>query len=101
MGGGQRPWSAADVPDQRGRTAVVTGANSGIGFEAARVLAERGATTILACRDLGRGEQAAARIEAAAPSAAVTVVRLDLASLASVRKAADVIAAGHERLDLL
>jgi NAD(P)-dependent dehydrogenase (short-subunit alcohol dehydrogenase family) len=101
MGGGQRPWSAADVPDQHGRTAVVTGANSGIGFEAARVLAERGATTILACRDLGRGKQAAARIEAAAPSAAVTVVRLDLASLASVREAAEVIAAGHERLDLL
>src|SRR6516165_10014527 len=51
----QGPWTVADVPDQSGRTAVVTGANSGIGFEAAAVLTRRGAVTVLACRDAGKG----------------------------------------------
>jgi NAD(P)-dependent dehydrogenase (short-subunit alcohol dehydrogenase family) len=97
----QGPWTVADVPDQSGRTAVVTGANSGIGFEAAAVLARRGADTILACRDAVKGEAAAARVTAAAPGATVSVVRLDLASLGSVRAAAAEILAGHQRLDLL
>ena len=77
-------WREPDVPEQAGRTAVVTGANSGIGFETARVLAERGAAVVLACRDPGRASDAAARIAAAAPRASLSVVRLDLASLASV-----------------
>ena len=64
---GQGPWTVADVPDQQGRTAVVTGANTGIGFEAAAVLAQRGAITVLACRDTGKAERAAARLSAAAP----------------------------------
>jgi NAD(P)-dependent dehydrogenase (short-subunit alcohol dehydrogenase family) len=97
----RQPWTAADVPDQRGRTVVVTGANTGIGFEAAAVLAQRGAVTILACRDTGKADRAAARLTAATPDAAVSVVRLDLASLDSVRAAAAEIRAGHERLDLL
>src|SRR5215468_7522172 len=97
----QGPWTVADVPDQSGRTTVVTGANSGIGFEAAAVLARRGADTVLACRDVGKAEAAAARMTAAAPGAAVSVVRLDLASLDSVRAAAAEILAGHQRLDLL
>ena len=98
---GQGPWTVADVPGQQGRTAVVTGANTGIGFEAAAVLAQRGAVTILACRDTGKAERAAARLSAAAPQATVSVVRLDLASLDSVRAAAEQIRASHERLDLL
>jgi NAD(P)-dependent dehydrogenase (short-subunit alcohol dehydrogenase family) len=97
----QGPWTVADVPDQAGRTAVVTGANSGIGFEAAMVLAQRGADTILACRDTAKAEAAAARMTAAAPGATVSVVGLDLASLDSVRAAAAQILAGHQRLDLL
>jgi NAD(P)-dependent dehydrogenase (short-subunit alcohol dehydrogenase family) len=97
----QGPWTVADVPDQSGRTAVVTGANSGIGFEAAAVLARRGADTVLACRDAGRAQAAAARLTAAAPGATVSVVRLDLASLDSIRTAAAQILAGHQRLDLL
>jgi NAD(P)-dependent dehydrogenase (short-subunit alcohol dehydrogenase family) len=101
MTDGQRPWRAADVPGQQGRTAVVTGANSGIGFEAALVLAQRGAATVLACRDERKGKEAAARIEAAAPGSVVSVARLDLASLASVREAAEQITSGHPRLDLL
>jgi NAD(P)-dependent dehydrogenase (short-subunit alcohol dehydrogenase family) len=94
-------WTAADVPDQAGRMAVITGANSGIGFETARVLAEHGAAVILACRDAGKAKDAAARIAVTAPQAAVTVIRLDLASLASVREAADEIRASHDLLDLL
>jgi NAD(P)-dependent dehydrogenase (short-subunit alcohol dehydrogenase family) len=101
MANGQRLWTAADVTDQRGRTAVLTGANSGIGFETAMVLAARGAVTVLACRDVGKGKQAADRISAGSPGAQVTVVQLDLSSLASVRQAADEIRTSHERLDLL
>jgi NAD(P)-dependent dehydrogenase (short-subunit alcohol dehydrogenase family) len=86
------------VPDQSGRTAVVTGANSGLGFETARVLAEHGATVILACRDVARGEAAAARIGGPGP---VLVQHLDLGSLASVRAAASEIHTRHQRLDLL
>ena len=87
-----------DVPDQGGRTAVVTGANSGIGFETARVLAERGATVILACRDVARGEAAAARISGPGP---VATAPLDLSSLASVRAAAGQLHERYQRLDLL
>jgi NAD(P)-dependent dehydrogenase (short-subunit alcohol dehydrogenase family) len=97
----QGPWTVADVPDQHGRTAVVTGANTGIGFEAAAVLAQRGAVTILACRDTGKAERAAARLSAATPDVSVSVVPLDLGSLDSIRAAAEQIRASHERLDLL
>jgi NAD(P)-dependent dehydrogenase (short-subunit alcohol dehydrogenase family) len=96
-----RRWTEADVPQQRGRTAVITGANSGIGFEAARVLAQRGARVVLACRDLVRGDAAAARVREAAPDATVDVVRLDLASLASVREAARRLGDEYPRIDLL
>jgi len=86
------------VPDQAGRTAVITGANSGIGFETAQVLAERGATVILACRDVARATAAAARIGGPGP---VLVRQLDLGSLASVRAAASELHASQQRLDLL
>jgi NAD(P)-dependent dehydrogenase (short-subunit alcohol dehydrogenase family) len=94
-------WTAADVPDQAGRTAVITGANTGIGFEAAQVLAARGARVILACRDLGRAKDAAARIGTATPGAGAEVVRLDLGSLASVREAAGELRSRCDRIDLL
>src|SRR5580704_7250051 len=95
------PWTEADVPDQAGRTAVITGGNSGIGFEAARVLAGRGARLILGCRDQGKAHDAVTRIRAAAPGANVRVVPLDLASLESVRVPAAQIRPASEGIDLL
>ena len=94
-------WAGGDVPGQQGRLAVVTGANTGLGFETARVLAARGASVVLAVRDTGKGKAAAARIAGAAPGAAVTVQPLDLASLESVRAAAGALRARHPAIDLL
>jgi NAD(P)-dependent dehydrogenase (short-subunit alcohol dehydrogenase family) len=99
--GADTRWTAADVPDQRGRTAVVTGANSGIGFETAKVLAARGARVLLACRDERKAAEAVAAIVAAAPAAEVEVVPLDLGSLRSVREAAEKIRSAVHRIDLL
>jgi NAD(P)-dependent dehydrogenase (short-subunit alcohol dehydrogenase family) len=78
-------WSAADIPDQAGRRAIVTGANSGIGLVAARELARHGAAVVLACRNQAKGEAALAEVRAAAPEADVKLATLDLADLASVR----------------
>jgi NAD(P)-dependent dehydrogenase (short-subunit alcohol dehydrogenase family) len=82
-------WTTADIPDQHGRRVVVTGANSGIGFAAARELARAGADVVLACRDTAKGDAAAARIRETAPDATLTVAALDLADLASVRDFAE------------
>jgi NAD(P)-dependent dehydrogenase (short-subunit alcohol dehydrogenase family) len=97
---GATAWSEADVPDQAGRTAVVTGANAGIGLETARVLAGRRAHVVLACRDPRKGKDAAAAIGSGFPHADLNVVHLDLASLASVREAAVELCA-LDRIDLL
>jgi NAD(P)-dependent dehydrogenase (short-subunit alcohol dehydrogenase family) len=94
-------WSEADVPDQTGRTAIVTGSNSGIGLETARVLARRGARVVLACRTPEKARDAAAHIGSGRPTANVRVVRLDLASLDSVRAVADALRSTFERIDLL
>jgi NAD(P)-dependent dehydrogenase (short-subunit alcohol dehydrogenase family) len=95
-------WTTDDVPGQQGgRLAVVTGANTGLGFETAQVLATGGASVVLAVRNVEKGKQAAARIVAAAPGATVTVQELDLSSLDSVRAAAAELRAGHPRIDLL
>jgi NAD(P)-dependent dehydrogenase (short-subunit alcohol dehydrogenase family) len=89
-------WTEQHIPDQHGRVAVVTGANSGLGFETARMLAEHGASVVLAVRDVEKGKQAAARIQGD-----VSVQALDLASLASIRSAAADLRATHPRIDLL
>jgi NAD(P)-dependent dehydrogenase (short-subunit alcohol dehydrogenase family) len=94
-------WSAADVPDQTGRVAIVTGSNTGIGYEAAAVLAGKGAHVVLAVRNLDKGNDAAGRIKAASPNAVVTVQELDLTSLDNIRNAADELRANHPRIDLL
>jgi NAD(P)-dependent dehydrogenase (short-subunit alcohol dehydrogenase family) len=113
-------WTEQHIPDQRGRVAIVTGANTGLGFQTARMLALHGATVVLAVRDVEKGERAATRIteEAAARGVAarhraaavrgeagvaggVTVQALDLACLDSVRSAAADLRAAHPRIDLL
>jgi NAD(P)-dependent dehydrogenase (short-subunit alcohol dehydrogenase family) len=94
-------WAAADVPDQSGRVAIVTGANSGLGFDTAAVLADKGAHVVLAVRNLDKGNQAADRIKSKSPNAVIAVQELDLTSLDSVRKAADELRANNPRIDLL
>jgi NAD(P)-dependent dehydrogenase (short-subunit alcohol dehydrogenase family) len=94
-------WTSEDVPGQQGRLAVVTGANTGLGFETARVLAARGASVVLAVRDIEKGKRAAARIADSAPGANVMVQPLDLTSLDSIRAAAAELRAKHPRIDLL
>ena len=94
-------WDADDIPDQTGRIAVVTGANSGIGLVAARELARKGALVVLACRNLDKGRAALAEVERAASGPEPELEQLDLASLASVRSFADRFEAKHGGLDLL
>ncbi|MDP7704699.1 MULTISPECIES: SDR family NAD(P)-dependent oxidoreductase [unclassified Mycobacterium] len=94
-------WTATDIPDQTGRTAVITGANTGLGFETAAALAAHGARVVLAVRNLDKGKQAVDRITAATPGAEVQLQELDLGSLASVRDAAAQLRANHDRIDLL
>lgn len=77
-------WTASDIPDQTGRRAIVTGANSGLGFETALALAGHGAEVTLAVRDMTKGEAAAEQIRARSPQASIEVRRLDLADLASI-----------------
>jgi NAD(P)-dependent dehydrogenase (short-subunit alcohol dehydrogenase family) len=89
-------WTENDVPDQTGRVAVVTGANTGLGFDTARVLADRGATVVLAVRNVEKGKQAASRM-----TGDVTVRELDLTSLESIRTTAADLRATHQRIDLL
>ncbi|MEC9325979.1 MAG: SDR family NAD(P)-dependent oxidoreductase [Actinomycetota bacterium] len=94
-------WTAADVPDQTGRVAVVTGANAGLGLETAAMLAERGARVVVAVRDLGKGEAAVGEIRRRTSNADVALQQLDLSSLVSVRTAADELRAAYPRIDLL
>ena len=89
------------MPDQSGRVAVVTGANSGLGFVTARELARHGAKVVLACRDEVRGREAVARVIADVPNADVELRRLDMADLASIRAVADGIQASYPAVDLL
>jgi NAD(P)-dependent dehydrogenase (short-subunit alcohol dehydrogenase family) len=94
-------WSAADIPDQHGRTAVVTGANGGLGLETARQLAAKGAHVVMAVRNQKKAAAAVDEIRSSAPDAALELVALDLASQASVRAAAEQITAAHKSIDLL
>ncbi|MBY6414516.1 SDR family NAD(P)-dependent oxidoreductase [Rhodococcus sp. BP-252] len=94
-------WTASDIPSQQGRTAVVTGANSGLGFETAQALASNGAHVVMAVRNLDKGREALGRITSAYPAASLSLQQLDLSSLASVRTAAAKLRSDHDRIDLL
>jgi NAD(P)-dependent dehydrogenase (short-subunit alcohol dehydrogenase family) len=94
-------WEVENIPDQTGRIAVVTGANSGLGLVTARELARKGALVVLACRNLEKGRAALADVERAASGPKPELEELDLASLSSVRSFAERFRANHEHLDLL
>lgn len=94
-------WTSDEIKNQSGRTAIVTGANSGLGLETAQALAARGAHVVLAVRDVDKGKQAAASIVRASPDAALSVQELDLGSLQSIRSAANAILSERPRIDLL
>jgi NAD(P)-dependent dehydrogenase (short-subunit alcohol dehydrogenase family) len=94
-------WTAADIPDQSGRTIVITGASSGLGLATATLLAPSGAELVLACRDLGRGQAAAERIRTLTPAARISMLRVDLASLDSVRDAAAELHTRFQHVDVL
>ena len=95
-----RSWSLADMPCQAGRIALVTGANTGLGFQTARMLALHGADDVLACRNSGKGEIAVERIRAERPTARVSLIELDLADLDSVAACARAFVNTYGRLDL-
>lgn len=98
---GLRPWNLDRAPLQKGRLAIVTGANVGLGFETAKALAGKGCSVILACRNPGKAQEAMAQIKAAFPQAAVECMELDLASLHSVQRFAQDFTSRHTTLDLL
>jgi NAD(P)-dependent dehydrogenase (short-subunit alcohol dehydrogenase family) len=94
-------WTTTDIPDQSGRVAVVTGSNTGLGLATAQALAGAGAEVVMAVRNLDKGETARAQILEEHPHATIRLQALDLASLDSVRAAADELLARYDRLDLL
>lgn len=95
------PWTPAQIPDQTGRVAIVTGANSGIGFHTARHLAEKGAEVVLACRNMTKAADAVERIRSGCPGAQVRASELDLSELNSVAAFAERLLSEQPRLDLL
>jgi NAD(P)-dependent dehydrogenase (short-subunit alcohol dehydrogenase family) len=94
-------WTTKDIPNLIGKIAIVTGANSGIGYEAARELAKKDATVIMACRDVQKGQAAAGKIREEYPAAHVPVMQLDLADMSSISQFADTFCASYENLDIL
>jgi len=98
---GPELWNAEDIPDQTGKVFVVTGANSGLGFETTKALAAKGGEIVMACRSPEKASEAEGAIRAELPDARLVTMRLDLASLASVRAFADAFTSRYAKLDVL
>lgn len=94
-------WTQNDMPDLSGKVVIITGANSGLGLESTKAIAAKGATVVMACRNLGKAEAAKAEVLRQVPSARLDLMELDNASLASVRAFAEAFKAKYERLDVL
>ncbi|HEY1077470.1 MAG TPA: oxidoreductase [Fontimonas sp.] len=94
-------WTTADMPSLRGQTALVTGANRGLGLEIALGLSGAGADVIVACRDAGKAQAAVAQLQAHAPQSRISALSVDMASPASIRALADAVGSQHAKLDLL
>ncbi len=94
-------WIAENMPDQKGKVAIVTGANSGIGYEMTRELARKGAMVVMACRNQSKGETALVQIRSDNPNAKIELMLLDLGDLVSVRRFADEFNSRFDRLDIL
>src|SRR6185369_11598191 len=94
-------WNSTNIPRQKGKVFVVTGSNSGVGFATSEILAEKGATVVMACRSVDKGNAAAKTIRERVPHADIAVERLDLASLDSIAGFAERIKATHARIDAL
>ena len=96
-----KDWRTENIPDLTGKVVIVTGANSGIGYETAKELARKGAQTILACRSIEKGDEAIQRIQTSVAKANVKTMTLDLGNLSSVRVFAEAFKTSHNRLDIL
>ena len=96
-----RKWSLADMPELTGRQVIITGANSGLGFQSAKAMAAKGARITLACRDMDKARRTREQIEKVVPDALLEPAELDLGSLDSVRKFAEHFSAGHDQLHIL
>lgn len=94
-------WSIDDIPNQKGRVSIVTGSTSGIGKEAARVLAQKQSTVVLAVRNVSKGEKVAEEIRAENPDAEISVLQMDLSNLRSIKEFSSQFLADFDRLDLL
>jgi NAD(P)-dependent dehydrogenase (short-subunit alcohol dehydrogenase family) len=94
-------WTVEDIPDQAGKVALVTGGNSGLGYETVKALARKRAHVVLACRDTVKGNAARDQVCRQTPQALIEVMQLDLASLASIRQFAQAFKLNHDRLHIL
>ncbi|WP_256487757.1 oxidoreductase [Haladaptatus sp. AB618] len=94
-------WTATNMPDQSGRTVIITGANSGLGLEATKAFARKGGHVVMACRSLDRANRARRKIESMVSDASLTVLELDLASQASIRQFGTEFESEFDRLDVL
>lgn len=94
-------WTANDIPDLSDKVVIITGANSGLGLESTKAMAAKGATVVMACRNLRKAEKAKAEVLRAVPKARLDLMQLDNASLDSVRAFADAFRAKYDRLDVL